>query len=106
MAGGRESALVILALCLAEPVRAQTAPVITVDDFQSAAEVTAGVSMQTPVNVNQRPACQELALPCLTPPTVPDFGLILSAAVYPDQIVGSRRAERLPRQLGVIRREL
>ena len=88
MPGGRESSLFILALCLATPARAQTAPVITVDNLQSMAEVTAGISMQTPVSVNQRPACQDLALPCLTPPTLPDFGLVLSAAVYPDQIVG------------------
>jgi hypothetical protein len=88
MFGGRESSLFILALCLATPARAQTAPEITVDDFQSIAEMTAGVSVQTPADVNQRPACQDLALPCLTPRTFGDLGLVLSAAVYPGEIVG------------------
>jgi len=88
MPGGRESSLFILALCLATPARAQTAPVITIDDFQSIADVSAGVSLQTPADVNQRPECQDLALPCLTPRTFGDLGLILSATIYPGEIVG------------------
>ena len=89
MFGGRESSLFIMALCLAAaPVRAQTAPVVTVDDFRSIAEVTAGVSIELPADINQRPACQELALPCLTPRTFPDGGLALSAVAYPSNIVG------------------
>jgi hypothetical protein len=89
MLGGRESSLLILMLCFAAaPVRAQTAPVMTLDDFRSIAEVTAGVSIQGPADVNQRPACQDLAIPCLTPRTFPGVGLALSAGVHPGDSVG------------------
>jgi len=47
-------------------------------------DVAAGVTMQTPADVNQPPQCQILSLPCLTPRTFPDFGLSLSAAGYLD----------------------
>jgi len=89
MLGDRPSSLFIVALCLAAaPARAQTAPVLTVDGYRSIAEVTAGVSIQGPADVNQRPTCQELALPCASGRTVPDGGLALSAVVYPGEIVG------------------
>jgi hypothetical protein len=85
----RESSLFVLALCLAAaPVRAQTAQVVTVDEFRSIADVTTSISMQSPADVNQRPACHDLALPCLTPRTFTDFGLALSAGVYPSDAVG------------------
>jgi len=85
----RESSLFALALCLvAAPVGAQTASVVTVDEFRSTADVTAGISIQSPADVNQRPACHDLSLPCLTPQTFTGFGLALSAGVYPSDVVG------------------
>jgi hypothetical protein len=85
----RESSLFVLSICLAAaPVRAQTAPVVTVHELRSIADVTASISMQSPADVNQRPACQELALPCLTPQTFIGFGFALSAGVYSNDVVG------------------
>jgi hypothetical protein len=89
MLGGRESALSILALCLtATPARAQTAPLITLDDDRSIVEMTVGVSIEGPADVNQRPACQQLGLPCLTPRTMPDGGLAIATTVYPSDTFG------------------
>jgi hypothetical protein len=89
MPGGRESSLVIVALCLAgAPVHAQTTPVITLDDYRSRVEVTAGVSIEGPADVNQRPACNQLGLPCLTGRTFPDGGLAIATTVYPSDTVG------------------
>ena len=91
MLGSRESSLFILALCLAAaPVRAQTPLVLTVDDYRSIAEVTAGVSLSGSANaVNDRPACQELALPCVGPPNAPNgAGLAVSTTIYPSEHVG------------------
>jgi hypothetical protein len=89
MLGNRESILFFVALCFtAGPVRAQTAPLITLDDDRSIAEMTVGVSMEGPPDPNQRPACQNLGLPCLSGRTVPDFGLAIATAVYPVDTVG------------------
>jgi hypothetical protein len=88
MPGARASCLFIALLCLtAAPVCAQT-PVVTVDDFQTITELTAGVSTQLPADVNQRPVCQELGLPCSSPRTFPDFGVAVALAVYPIDAVG------------------
>jgi len=89
MLGDRESYLFILTMCLtAAPARGQAVPVTTRDEFRSIGEAAAGISIQSPADVNQRPACQELGLPCLTPQTFTGFGLALSAAVYPSNAVG------------------
>jgi hypothetical protein len=89
MFGERESSLIVLALCLAAaPAHAQTAPVMTLDDYRSSAEVTVGVSIEGPPDVNQRPACQQLGLPCLTGRTMPDGGLAIGATVYPSEVFG------------------
>jgi hypothetical protein len=78
-----------MALCLvAAPVHAQTAPVLTMVDARPIAELTAGVSLQGPADVNQRPACEQLALPCQTERSVPDGGLAVSAAIYPNDAIG------------------
>lgn len=89
MLGGRESSLLFLVVCLtAAPARAQTAPILTADDFRSIVEVIAGVSIEGPADVNQRPACQALALPCLTGRTFPDGGLAIGTTVYPSDTIG------------------
>lgn len=46
-------------------------------------DVALGPTMSVPADVNQRPKCTELGLPCGTPRTFPDFGLALQAAVQP-----------------------
>src|SRR5262249_25631560 len=43
-------------------------------------DVAAGVMMTTPKDVNQRPQCDALGLPCESPRTFPDFGLVVQAA--------------------------
>ncbi len=40
-----------------------------------------GVTIGGPADVNQRPKCTELGLPCETPRTMPDFGLVLQGAI-------------------------
>ena len=89
MHGGREASLFTVALWLAAaPVQAQTAPVITVIDSRSIAELSAGVSLQGPADVNQRPSCEQLALPCQSERTAPAGGLALSATIYPNDVIG------------------
>jgi len=89
MLGVRESSLFVLALCVAAaPARAQTRPILTVDDYRSIVEVTAGVSIEGPADVNQRPTCQQLGLPCLTGRTFPDGGLAIATTIYPSDTVG------------------
>jgi hypothetical protein len=53
----------------------------TADTAATRFEIAAGVTMNTPKDVNQRPQCDELGLPCETPRTFPDFGLVVQAAV-------------------------
>jgi hypothetical protein len=88
MPGARASSLFIVLLCLAAPAHAQTRPVLTIDDSRTITELTAAVSIQVPADVNQRPACLELGLPCSSPRTFPDFGLTGSLVVYPIDAVG------------------
>jgi hypothetical protein len=89
MPGRRESSLFFLALCLAAaPAHAQTAPAIMLDDYRSTVEVTLGASIEGPADVNQRPACQQLELPCLTGRTFPDGGLAIGITVYPSDAIG------------------
>lgn len=88
MAGVR-NLLFAAALCgAASPAAAQSPHIVSLDDARSIGEVTAAVSIQGPSHVNLAPACVELALPCLTPPTFPDFGLLLSGTIYPADAVG------------------
>jgi hypothetical protein len=72
----------------AGPAQAQTLPTITIDRYLAVADLAVAVSLQAPADVNQRPACEQLGLPCLTPRTFPGFGLVLSAGVYIKEIVG------------------
>lgn len=89
MPGDRVRLACVLTLCIAAaPARAQHAPLVTQDTFQSIGEVDAGVFMQAPADVNQPPSCRQLGVPCLTPRTFPDFGAAISAALYPSDIVG------------------
>ena len=84
----RASSLFIVLLCLAAPVHAQTTPLLTIDDSRTITELTAGISIQLPADVNQQPVCQNLGLPCSSPRTFPDFGVAVSLAVYPVDAVG------------------
>lgn len=45
-------------------------------------EFGAGFTMQTPPDVNLRPLCTEMSLPCGSPRTFPDMGLAVTAARY------------------------
>jgi hypothetical protein len=56
---------------------AQTA---TVDSAANRFDVAAGVIATAPKDVNQRPQCEALGLPCESPRTFPDFGLVVQAA--------------------------
>jgi hypothetical protein len=47
-------------------------------------EFAAGITMQTPRDVNLPPLCEELALPCSSPRTFPDFGLSAQLALSLD----------------------
>ena len=40
-----------------------------------------GISMGGPADVNLRPKCDELALPCESPKTIPDLGFVLQVAL-------------------------
>lgn len=44
-------------------------------------EVAAGAIATLPKDVNQRPQCDELGLPCQSPRTFPDFGWVVQGAV-------------------------
>lgn len=88
MAGVRESAIVLMALCMAAPARAQTQPVLSLDDYRARAEITAGFSVQGPRDVNLPPGCDRLGLPCGSGKEFPDFGVGLSVAFYPAGVVG------------------
>jgi hypothetical protein len=60
------------------------APLLAQHDAESFKrfDVALGVSLNGPADVNQRPKCVELALPCTSPKTVPDFGVALQAALH------------------------
>jgi hypothetical protein len=40
-----------------------------------------GVTLDGPAGVNVRPKCVQLALPCISPKTVPDAGIVLQGAI-------------------------
>ena len=46
-------------------------------------DVAAGITMNEPKDVNQRPLCTDLGLPCQSPRTFPDFGFALQLAAHP-----------------------
>lgn len=60
-----------------------TAQATRADTLHSRFDVAAGIAINAPKDVNQRPLCTDLGLPCLTPRTFPDFGLLLQVAAYP-----------------------
>ena len=53
----------------------------TTDSAATRFEIAAGAMATTPKDVNQRPQCDALGLPCESSRTFPDFGLVLQAAV-------------------------
>lgn len=69
-------------LVVAHSLGAQTP---SADQIRSRFDVAAGVTFNLPKDVNQRPLCTELGLPCLSPRTFPDFGLMVQAAAYATQ---------------------
>jgi hypothetical protein len=73
---------------VAAPARAQSSPIVTIDNYRARAEITAGISVQGPRDVNLRPDCDRLGLPCGSGKEFPDFGVGLSVAVYPAGVVG------------------
>jgi len=50
-------------------------------DKSFAIDVALSVAMNEPADVNHRQKCTELGLPCLTPRTFPDFGLVAQAGI-------------------------
>jgi hypothetical protein len=45
------------------------------------AEAAFGVTLDQPADVNLRPRCTELAVPCISPKTVPDAGIVVQGVV-------------------------
>ena len=45
-------------------------------------DIGAGITLQTPPDVNLPPLCQSLALPCGSPRTFPDLGIAISPAIH------------------------
>ena len=88
MRGVRESALAVLLMCLARVAAAQTVPVVTLENYQSIAEVTLGGSIQGPADVNAKPTCEHMGLPCESGRTFPDFGVVATLTVYPGERLG------------------
>ncbi len=82
MAGIRTSSIVLIAVCVTTPARAQTTPIFAIDDYRARIEFTAGISVQGPRDVNLRPDCDRLGLPCGSGKEFPDFGAALSVAWY------------------------
>jgi hypothetical protein len=69
--------------CLAA-ITVACAPTLGAQAADSAAtrfDIGVGITMTTPKDVNQRPQCDELGLPCQSGRTFPDFGLAVQAAV-------------------------
>jgi len=52
------------------------------DSTRTLIDAAIGLTMSGPADVNQRPLCDELNLPCNTPKTFPDFGVALQLAVH------------------------
>jgi hypothetical protein len=69
--------VVVVAAC----ARTVDAQVATPDSAATRFEIAAGVTANLPKDVNQRPQCDELGLPCESARTFPDFGLVVQAAV-------------------------
>src|SRR5262249_42436866 len=53
----------------------------TPDSAATRFDIVVGVMATLPQDVNQRPQCDALGLPCESPRTFPDFGLVVQAAV-------------------------
>lgn len=88
MSATRAASVFIVTLCLAGPARAQVNSAVAVDRHLSIAEVGAGGLIQGPRDVNQPPDCERLGVPCLSPRTVPDFGIAVVGTIYPSEMVG------------------
>ena len=88
MSATRAASLFIVTLCLATPARAQVTSTVNIDKHLSIAEVGAGGLIQGPRDVNQRPDCERLGVPCVSPRTFPDFGIAVLGTIYPSEIVG------------------
>jgi hypothetical protein len=88
MRAPRTSSLFLVFCLLHTPANAQTPPVVTYEDSRALGEVITSFSAQAPEDVNQRPSCQRLFIPCTTPRTTPDGGAALTVAIFPRDIVG------------------
>ena len=67
--------IAVAALAALAPLTAQPPP-------PSRYEVGLGFTMQTPPDVNLRPHCEAMSLPCGSPKTFPDFGLAATVAAW------------------------
>jgi hypothetical protein len=74
--------LIVFVWLAASAALAQTASWPALLEGTSRAELLAGLTFEAPADVNQAPLCRELALPCASPRTAPDFGGTLSIAVH------------------------
>jgi hypothetical protein len=81
-------ATVTIAIASAQPICAQTRMILTPDDDDSAAVVGAGLFIAGPADVNQRPKCEAIGVPCLSPATFGDVGAAMFGAWYVNDNVG------------------
>jgi hypothetical protein len=76
---------ILLRVCLAASVAVLALPLgaqmAKSDTAATRFEIAAGIMASTPKDVNQRPKCDELGLPCESARTFPDFGFVVQAAV-------------------------
>jgi hypothetical protein len=88
MSATRISSLLLTVWILHTPAMAQTPAAVTYDDTRALAEVVTSFTFQAPEDVNQRPDCQHLSIPCTTPRTVPDGGVALTVSIFPHDRIG------------------
>lgn len=85
MRRSRQLSLYAIAICLAAaPLRAQSAPLVTVDDYRSIADVAVGVTLQAAPDVNQPPTCVQKGIATINPETAEAAEVVLFILILCD----------------------
>ena len=89
MASIRRGLLSIVGLLASASVAwTQSTSMVTQDDHFSRGGIAIGITVQGPADVNQPQLCQRLYVPCLSPKSAPDFGVVMSAVGYLTKSLG------------------